>query len=81
MPEEIRDYLNKILEPALSKNEQKRKLLAQLQATEGRWPDYPKMIMELSKSEKLPIAGWSLPGNPQAWDRLRKRKIDVKPAN
>lgn len=81
MPEEIRDYLNKVLEPALSKNEQKKKLLAQLHATEGRWPDYPKMIMELSKSEKLPIPGWSLPGNPQAWDRLRKRKIDTKPAN
>ncbi len=81
MPDDIREYLTKVLEPHLNRNDMRKKLLTNLQSLEGKWPEYPKTIMELAKSEKLPIPGWSLPLGPTVWERFRKKKADAKPAN
>ena len=46
-----------------------------LQRASGKWPEYPKMIMELARNNRLQVPGWTLPGAPQNWDRFRAAKI------
>ena len=75
MPAEVQAFLEKVLEPALRKTDKGREQLDALQRASGKWPEYPKMIMELARINRLPIPGWTLPGAPQNWDRFRAAKI------
>ena len=36
---------------------------------EGKWPEYPKLIIALARDPKidLPIPGVTLPGQPSLW--------------
>jgi hypothetical protein len=46
--------------------------LKALEEAQGKWPDYPKLVAELArKYNKGPLPGWTLPGPPQFWERLR----------
>jgi hypothetical protein len=45
-----------------------------LEEAQGRWPDYPRTVMELARKYKLAVPGWTLPGPAQFWDRLRAGK-------
>ena len=74
MPAEVIQYLDKTLEPARRKTDAGKVDLETLQKAQGIWPDYPKLIVELAKKHKLPIPGWTLPGPPQIWDRVRAGK-------
>lgn len=74
MPPEVVQYLDKVLEPQLRKSEMGRVDLTALNKAQGTWPDYPRLIVEFSKKYKLSIPGWTLPGSPQVWDRVRSRK-------
>jgi hypothetical protein len=80
MPPEVKTFLDKTLEPLLKKSVESRADLDALTKAEGSWPEYPRMIIDLAKKYKqLPVPGWTLPGPPQAWDRLRAVKPRPKP--
>ena len=74
MPTEVKQFLDRVLEPQLRKSEAGRAELEALNKAQGSWPEYPRMIMDLAKKYKMPVPGWTLPGPQQAWDRLRAGK-------
>lgn len=78
MPAEVVLFLDKVLEPQLRRSDAGKADLELLTKAQGTWPDYPRMIMELAKKHKLPVPGWTLPGQPQMWDRFRSAKMRVK---
>jgi hypothetical protein len=75
MPTDVVEFLDKVLEPQLRRagegGKADRKALAD---AEGKWPEYPRLIVELARKYKQPVPGWTLPGQPQFWDRLRAGK-------
>jgi hypothetical protein len=42
--------------------------LKDLQKLEGRWPDYPRRLIELARRKHLVIPGMSLPGPRELWE-------------
>ena len=78
MPAEIKLFLDKVLEPLLKRTDAGKADLKLLTNAEGTWPEYPRIIMELAKKHKLPVAGWTLPGQPQTWDRFRSNKAKMR---
>ncbi len=90
MPPDLRAFIEKELEPALIKagrtdtndkgekkerSEQARRDLARLHDAEGKWPEYPRTVLDLAKSYKLFMVGWMLPGKPEFWDRIRPKAM------
>lgn len=73
MPAEVRAFLT-TLEPQLKKTEAGKADLRALDEAHGKWPDYPRLILDLAKKYKQSIPGWTLPGPPQMWDKLRAAK-------
>jgi hypothetical protein len=75
MPAEVVEFLDKALEPQLRRSadggKADRKALAD---AEGKWPEYPRLVTELARKYKLTVPGWTLPGQPPFWDRLRAGK-------
>jgi hypothetical protein len=41
-----------------------------LRAVEGKWPDYPRKLMELARKHDLSVPGVTLPGEPSKWEKL-----------
>jgi hypothetical protein len=90
MPPDLRAFIDKELEPTLAKaarhekNEKADKKeradqatrdLARLHDAEGKWPEYPRTVLELARSYKLFMVGWMLPGKPEFWDRIRPKAM------
>ena len=74
MPPEVVQLLDK-LEPRLRRGGELGKAdLKDLSDAQGKWPEYPRLIVELARKHKQPIPGWTLPGQPQFWERLRAGK-------
>jgi hypothetical protein len=71
MPADVRDYLTRTLEPVLKRSADGRADLKALDEAQGKWPDFPKLVVDLAKKYKQPIPGWTLPA---AWDRFRAAK-------
>jgi len=71
MPPEVQTFIDKVLEPTLQQTEKGKDQLAALKRVEGRWPEYPKALMDVAKQNRLPVPNWTLPGTPQMWDRFR----------
>jgi len=80
LPIEVQTFLEKSLEPTLKKIEAgesrekaflAKEQLARLAAAEGKWPDYPRTIMELARANRLVVPGWMLPGKADLWERFR----------
>lgn len=75
MPGEVIEVLDKGLDRQLrlagEAGKADRKLLAE---AEGKWPEYPRLIVDLARKYRQPIHGWTLPGQPQFWERLRTGK-------
>jgi hypothetical protein len=46
----------------------------QLQDAEGRWPDYPRTLLELGNAHKIPVPGMKLP-EPRdwSWEKVRAK--------
>jgi hypothetical protein len=65
-PPPVRQFLANRLLPKLNEKERQR-----LAAAEGRWPDYPRELLELSRQHGLQVPGPGLPGPRGYWDRLR----------
>jgi hypothetical protein len=66
LPPPVQQFLDNKLLPKLQPEAKKR-----LTDAEGRWPDYPRTILELARRHNLPVPGATLPGPPDFWRRLR----------
>jgi hypothetical protein len=64
----VQAFIEKKLIPRLSSEEKKR-----LQDAEGRWPEYPQVVLNLARHYGLHVPGMALPGPPQLWQSFRKR--------
>jgi hypothetical protein len=42
-----------------------------LRAAEGKWPDYPELLLKLARKHHLTVPGMTLPGPPELWDGVR----------
>jgi hypothetical protein len=71
-PQAIREFIDGPLDKKLTPEEK-----AQLKAAEGKWPEYPRQLLELARKHKLAIPGMSLPAVPELWDRARTALPDV----
>ena len=61
--EELDLFLKDQLLPKLTKGE-RDKLDAQL----GKWPDYPRVMIDLARAKNLGVPGVTLPGEPKRWN-------------
>ena len=79
MPADLEAFISQKLEPALLKAEKGRDVeaarrdQARLKEAEGKWPDYPRAVMDLARHYKLYMPGWMLPGDPKVWERFRPK--------
>lgn len=62
----VQQFLATKLEPALSSAD-----AARLKEAEGKWPEYPRLLHELSQAHQLAIPGMSLPGPRAIWELAR----------
>jgi hypothetical protein len=62
----VAQFIDRTLLPALTDKEKD-----ELKAAEGHWPDYPKILLELSKKHGLEIPFMHLPGPRELWDQAR----------
>ncbi|HEY2787655.1 MAG TPA: hypothetical protein VGJ05_22045 [Fimbriiglobus sp.] len=58
----VNDFLTHDLFPRLTSNETRK-----LDQLAGRWPEYPRQLMELAKAKDLSVPGVTLPGRPSLW--------------
>jgi hypothetical protein len=58
----VNDFLTDGLFPKLSLAETRR-----LKDQIGKWPEYPKLMIELAKAKDLSVPGVTLPGKPSLW--------------
>ena len=61
--DELDVFLKDQLLPKLTKGE-RDKLDAQL----GKWPEYPRMMLDLARAKNLGVPGATLPGEPKRWN-------------
>jgi hypothetical protein len=73
MPAEVIPAINLIEAQLRKQGEAGKAELKTLEDAQGKWPDYPKLVMELARRDKSPIPGWTLPGQSGFWDRHRLR--------
>jgi hypothetical protein len=66
-PPATQAFIEKTLLPKLDDQEKQR-----LHDAEGRWPDYPRLLLELARRHNLQVPGMPLPGPREFWDRLRQ---------
>jgi hypothetical protein len=62
----IQDFLEKDLWPKLDQPDRDR-----LKAEEGRWPQYPQILLELARKHGLDVPQMRLPGPPDFWAAYR----------
>lgn len=62
----IQQFIERRLWRELTREEQKR-----LVEAEGRWPQYPLLVLELARKYKLDVPGTTLPGPRGWWDSYR----------
>ena len=63
---EVRAFVEKELLPKLTADEKKK-------LVEGKWPEYSKELVQLSRTHDLSMPGVMLPGSPKQWDRSMGR--------
>lgn len=66
MPQEIKDALK-----VLRSRKGDRATLDAIEKAKGKWPDYPKLILDASRKSAMTVPGWTLPGQPAVWEKLR----------
>jgi hypothetical protein len=73
MPPDVVAFLDK-LEAQLKRSGDGKADLKALEEAQGKWPEYPRLLVETARKHKQAVPGWTLPGPPQFWDRLRAVK-------
>jgi hypothetical protein len=66
-PPVVQAFIEKELLPKLDEKEKER-----LRDAEGKWPDYPRLLLELARRHNLQMPGTPLPGPREFWERLRQ---------
>jgi hypothetical protein len=66
--EPIQKFIKEKLLPALDAKEKER-----LKNAEGKWPNYPEILLELARKNDLQVPEMALPGSRESWDRYRLR--------
>jgi hypothetical protein len=61
--EPVQHFISKQLPAALSKEEAGR-----LHVAEGKWPEYPRLLLELAHKHQLHVPGMSLPDPRELWN-------------
>jgi len=64
----------------LQKSDAGKRDMQRLKEAEGRWPEYPRTVMDLAKLYKLSVPGWTLPDQKDFWDKFRIKLQTKKPA-
>jgi hypothetical protein len=64
-PEPVEKFIPD-LETKLSPHERQR-----LADAEGKWPEYPKLLLELARKRAMVIPGMTLPGPRELWEAAR----------
>ena len=52
-----------------------------LRDAEGRWPEYPLLLLKLARRHNLIVPGMSLPGPPDLWNHARMRCRMYRPSH
>jgi hypothetical protein len=65
-PAPVQAFLKDKLLPALTPAERQR-----LRKAEGRWPQYPRLVLELARQHHLAVPGVRLPGPRELWEQAR----------
>lgn len=66
--DEVNGFLTKTLLPKLTASDRN-----DLDKLSGKWPDYPRKVVELAGKHDLSVPGVTLPGEPSKWDKLYRR--------
>ncbi|QJW98905.1 hypothetical protein [Frigoriglobus tundricola] len=72
--EPVRTFVTTVLESKLSTAERDA-----LRQAEGKWPEYPKLVVQFAKRHELSVPGVTLPGPPSRWETnyaLRPRSMN-----
>src|SRR4029079_13454540 len=64
MPPEVIQTVEK-WEKELKKSDAGRADLKALDEAQGKWPDYPRLIVEVARKHRQPVPGWPVPAPPQ----------------
>ena len=75
--DEVNAFLKDQLMPAIADPKHKRES-EQLAAAEGKWPEYPRLMLDLAKNKNMIVPGVSLPGDPSMWAKFYKRSAVKK---
>jgi hypothetical protein len=67
-PGEFTPAVNEFLKTLRGKSN--RREWDSLRQVEGKWPDYPKRMIELAAAHDLSVPGVTLPGSPRKWAEL-----------
>jgi hypothetical protein len=62
----VAQFIERTLVPKLADDEKN-----ELKAAEGLWPEYPRMILDLSKKHGLEVPLMRLPGPKELWDQAK----------
>jgi hypothetical protein len=62
--EPVERFLKDMLQPKLTPVQ-----ILELRRLEGRWPEYPRKMLELAKMHDLSVPGVTLPGSPRLWQQ------------
>jgi hypothetical protein len=73
MPAELVPAINSLEEKLRKQGESGKAELKALDDAQGKWPDYPRLLVELARKHLAPLPGWTLPGAQGFWDRHRLR--------
>jgi hypothetical protein len=65
----VREFHDRKLVPILSDTEKDL-----LKKAEGHWPQYPRVLVQLSRKHGLQLPGMMLPGPRQLWDTFRTQR-------
>jgi hypothetical protein len=71
--EPLRSFINRDLAGVLTPPQRRS-----LEMMEGRWPEYPRDIVKLSKVHNLSAPGMMLPGAPRQWDAIYRTRYGPK---
>jgi hypothetical protein len=62
----VAQFINRTLLPKLNDMEK-----ADFKAAEGKWPDYPRLLVEMAKKHGLEVPLMRLPGPRELWEQAR----------
>jgi hypothetical protein len=72
--EPVRTFATEKLFPKMTPKEK-----FELQRLEGKWPDYPRALVDYATKHDLSVPGVTLPGSPKRWDATYGIRSGARP--